>query len=79
MKKTDLIIKVFEMFDDDREFVERKLYSIIKSRSIDLESFDNDYRLPKMVINAIYKELSNQRKLLTKEDSEYSNNIYNMM
>jgi hypothetical protein len=75
MKAKDLSDKILEMVKDDKDFIEEKIQRAITTGAIDLEEFDDDYRLPKMVLWAIYNELLFQRRPLVKEDRKYAKNI----
>lgn len=75
MKRNEIRKKISEMIKDDREFIQKKIDKALASGAIDYASYPNDYRLPKIILYAIYTELVNQRCPLDKTNLEEAKNL----
>lgn len=81
MTKEQLIERTRELFQHGEPLLEKLLRRAIASGSIDIEGAEDNYRLPKKLASAIYKEVSEayipQRP--TKEDIRDIENIHNLL
>ena len=76
MTKKQIRKKIMEMVRDDKKYIQEKVEKALKSRAFDIKDYEDDYRLPKIILHAIYKDLCWQRKPLYKEHSKIAENIY---
>ena len=68
MDYKDALEKVNQMVKDDNRYIVEKVKSILHSGQIELSDYDNDFRLPKIILSAVYSELSYQREPIYKND-----------
>ena len=74
MTKEEFIMRVAEMIPDLTSLVMDRARKLVNSGAIDLEEWDNNYRLPKIFMQAMGKEIASQYRT-TEKDMETVNNI----
>ena len=68
--------KVIELFDNCKTFtLEKSINKILNSGSIDLESYEDNYLLPKAFITAYFEEQAHQYRPYNKEARNEVDNI----
>lgn len=75
MTKNQFRKKCRELKRDVSKLIDAKIEKILESGCLNLEDYDNDYRLPKAFMTAIGNEINFQFKPRTKELLETSKNI----
>ena len=60
MTKEEFIMRVAEMIPDLTSLVMDRARKLMDSGAIDLEEWDNNYRLPKIFMQAMGKEIASQ-------------------
>ena len=75
MTKKQLIKKMNELKKENNKFINKKVERILKSGAIDLKSWDDDFRMPKVLMTAICEDLVFQWKPLDKELRKEVQNI----
>ena len=78
MTKEEFIMRVAEMIPDLTSLVMDRARKLMDSGAIGLEEWDNNYRLPKIFMQAIGKEIASQYRT-TEKDMETVNNISRFM
>lgn len=73
MTKTQLKQKVQKMFDEID--VQKCVDKVIDSGCVDINKWDDDFRLPKIVLSASLKELAFQYEPVDKSDKNEVSNI----
>ena len=74
MTKEEFIMRVAEMIPDLTSLVMDRARKLMDSEAIDLEEWENNYRLPKIFMQAISKEIESQYRT-TDRDQQTVNNI----
>jgi len=65
-----------DMVDGDlRDFLKKKAQDILNSGAIDIEDYDNDYRLPKLVLCATLKDARWQYEPFNEPDKKTIKNL----
>ncbi len=79
MTKNQLKAKTKEMLRSDLKEAYKLIDKAIVSGCMDIEGADNNYLLPKVLLNAIYKQHIWQRKPLHKDETKQIDNIYRFL
>ena len=81
MTRTQLRLKIGELILESNNMIWEKLEKLLKSGAIDLDSWEDDYRLPKHIMCAMGREISFQWKPLSddKKAKKQIDQFYNMM
>jgi hypothetical protein len=79
MTEQEFLDKVNEMIPDMNDWIIEKAKHIIQSGAIDLESYENNYLLPKIFISAMGAEIRFQYKPHATKDIKLRNNIESML
>jgi len=79
MNKEQFLSKVNEMIPDMNEWIIKKAESIVASGAVDLESYDDNYLLPKIFMSAMGAEIRFQYKPHATRDIKLRNNIETML
>ena len=74
MTEEEFIMRVAEMIPDLTSLVMDRARKLMDSGAIDLEEWENNYRLPKIFMQAMGKEIASQYRT-TEKDMETVNNI----
>lgn len=78
MTKEEFIMRVAEMIPDLTSLVMDRARKLMDSGAIDLEEWENNYRLPKIFMQAMGKEITAQYKI-SERDRHVANNIFNVL
>lgn len=78
MTQEELKFKVNECIQSDVELIQRLIDKAISSGCMDIEGAEDNYKLPKHLLTAIYREMSRQyeQPYLTRKDKKDIDNIY---
>jgi len=81
MTKRQLRKKFNEVIRENNKMIKEKFERLLKSGAIDLDSWQDDFRLPKLIMCAMGKETQHQWKPLYDHCRMMRevNNFYNMM
>lgn len=81
MTNKQLKSKLKSMLKEDKKAIDKYIEKVILSGSIDIEAAENNYILPKMLLSAIYKEMSFQYKPFSynRQTEKEIDNIYAML
>jgi hypothetical protein len=60
MTKTQLRKKFNELKKENTKWINDNFEKVLKSGALDLDSYDNDFRLPKVIMCAMLQRLSDQ-------------------
>jgi hypothetical protein len=77
MDKETCLNKIDEMIPDLVDFIHKKAKSYLNSGAINIEDFEDDYLLPKIIMSAVGKEIQWQYKPLTKKYRDLADELYN--
>jgi hypothetical protein len=61
--------------DDFTTFINKRAKELLNSGAVDLDTFDDDYQLPKIVLCAVLKDLTWQYMPLTQESKKLVKNL----
>lgn len=75
--KEQVLNSIAEMLIDDYGHILKVAIRLLDSGAVDLSNYDNDYRLPKIVLHAIYKDMQYWRLPTREEDLEAVKNLEN--
>lgn len=76
-KSASIEYRINHLILDDIEIIRKKINKVMISDAIDFEKYEkNSFRLPNIILYAIYKELLFQRKPNGKEDLQEADNLY---
>jgi len=75
MTRTQFRKKVNELIRENNRLIKNRVEKLFKSGCVDLNDYDNDFRLPKMFMYAIGKEMQFQWKPLDDELLKTGENI----
>jgi hypothetical protein len=70
MTREQFLTKFDELVKENNYRFRVKATAILSSNAVDLESYEDDYRLPKIVLCAVLKSLSNDWSPLLPESKE---------
>lgn len=76
MTQEQLEQKYNELIEQAVEDLKGSLHKIIQSGAVDIQEYDDDYRLPKLIICAASRRLYDQFRPLSKELTKESYNMY---
>ena len=79
MTKTQTKDKIRGITKNIRKEIEKLMEKTLKTGAVDIAQYEDNYRLPKIIVSAILKELTRQYRPLTKEDQAESENIYRFL
>lgn len=79
MTREDAKSKTLELAKDMFAKVEGKIDKALNSGCVDLDAYQNDYKLPRILLNAIMMDLCYESKPLAKMWQKEANNIYKFM
>ena len=81
MTRKELRKKFNELIKENNKMMKEKLEKLLKSGAIDMDPWEDDYVLPKMIMCAMAKEMHHQWKPLTNTKSREReiNNFFTMM
>lgn len=79
MDKKDAKSKTLELAKEMFARVEGKIDKALNSGCIDLDAYQNDYALPKIILNAIMMDLCDELKPLLKKWQKEAINIYKFL
>lgn len=79
MTREDAKSKTLELAKDMFARVEGKIEKALNSGCVDLDAYQDDYALPKIIFNAIMMDLCDESKPLLKMWQKEANNIYKFM
>ena len=79
--KENVRAKVIGLLDDIRPHLEEKLDNLLNSEAIDYEQEEDNYALPKDIVQALAREMEFQysRHLVSRKDKERINRFYKIM
>ena len=75
MTKEQYLKMCDELSDTTAEAIRAKARTLLKTGALELSSWDNDYRLPKIALCAICKTMSEQWRPFTDNDRKEVDNI----
>jgi len=78
MTEEEFLMKVAEMMPDLTSFVMDKAHTLIKSGAINFEEWENNWRLPKIFMQAMGREITAQYKT-SDRDRIVANNITHVL
>ena len=71
-----VIARVMKMYDESaRNHLHERLNRVLHSGAINLESYEDNHLLPKILIHVLFEELSFQFKPLTTDSREEAKNL----
>lgn len=78
MTQKQLKTKINECLKQDKAFIQKLIDKAIASKCMDIDNAEDNYRLAKNVLSALYKEMSRQYSPLDgdKAQKKTVNNIY---
>ena len=81
MTRTQLRLKIGELILESNNMIWEKLEKLLKSGAIDLDAWEDNYVLPKLIMCAMAKEMQSQWKPLSnvKSHNNEIENFYAMM
>ena len=79
-KKENLRAKTIELAEGTRQLVLERIDKVFNTNgngSIDFDQYDDDYQLPKIVLYAVFKDVTmNEIRPVLPENSEEAENLY---
>jgi len=75
MTKEQYLTKTGELIENCSGKMEKIAIDLLHSGAIDLDYYEDDYKLPKQAMYAICKEMTFQFKPLTREGVQFANNL----
>jgi hypothetical protein len=75
MEKQDCLNKIDEMIPDMVEYVKKRAERYLSSGAIDMDEFDSDFVLPKVLLHVCLNDASDQYKPLWAEAQEVAKNL----
>lgn len=79
MTKGDAKSKTLELAKEMFARVDSKIDKALNSGCIDLDAYQDDYALPKIILNAIMMDLCDESKPLLRKWQKEANNIYGFL
>lgn len=79
MTKGDAKSKTLELAKEMFARVDSKIDKALNSGCIDLDAYNDDYALPKIILNAIMMDLCDESKPLLRKWQKEANNIYGFL
>lgn len=79
MTKEDARNKAIEITNNFFQIIRRKIDSALNSGCIDLDSYDNDYILPRIIVEATLKDVYERNLPPKKEWRKEVENIYRFL
>jgi len=78
MTEKQLRAKIKSCIKTDKEFIQKLIDKAIASKCMDIDGAENNYRLAKNVLTAVYKEMSRQYMPMNsnKEETKNCEKIY---
>ena len=78
MTKEQVIEKVNKLINESADCMKKNVDRVLNNGSVDIENYEDNFLLPKIILQALLKEESFQYKLEGK-DKKVSDNIYNCL
>jgi len=75
MTKIQVLNKAKSMLKDDTKFLLFRIERLLECGGIDKKEYENDFRLPKILLYAALDDLKIQRRPLTTEDYKAAQNL----
>jgi hypothetical protein len=75
MEKQDCLNKIDEMIPDMVQYVKERAEYYLRSGAIDMDEFDSDFVLPKVLLHVCLNDASGQYKPLWAEAQEVAKNL----
>lgn len=75
MEHKSVLTKIEEMLENDKADALSRAEKALTSGALDLDSYEDNYLLPKIILSAIYSELAYQRRPHSKCDQETIDNL----
>jgi hypothetical protein len=79
MTKEDAKSKTLELAERLFARVEGKINNALNSGCIDLDAYQDDYVMPKIILNAVMQDLCSDTKPLLKKWQKEADNIYKFL
>ena len=79
MTKKQLETKVRHLIAESAQYMRKNITKAINSGAIDLDAYENNMELPKIVLGALLREEEFQYKMHTKEGKKAVENLYQCM
>lgn len=68
-----------ELLDQAVEMAKSKIKKALNCGAVDVESYDSDYELPKIILHAVMKTMVDETQPLTTANRKESNNLYQFL
>ena len=78
MTREQVIEKVNKLINESADCMKKNIERVLDNGSVDIENYEDNFLLPKIILQALLKEESFQYKLEGK-DKKVSDNIYNCL
>jgi hypothetical protein len=79
MTKEQFLSKVEELLPDLNELIREKAQTLLNSGAVDLESYSDNFLLPKIFISAMGEEIKNQFAPPIKKEIKVRDNIVHFL
>ena len=79
MEKQEIKKKTLELAEELFGLVDKKIDKALNSGSIDTDSYENDYLLPKIILHAIMMDCVDNTRPLTASYAKEARNIYDFI
>ena len=71
--------KTNELLDQAVEMAKSKIKKALNCGAVDVESYDDDYELPKIILHAVLKSIVNEIGAFRADNIKESNNLYQFL
>lgn len=71
--------KTNELLDKAVEMAKSKIKKALNCGAVDVESYDDDYELPKIILHAVMKSMVDETMPLYPANRKESNNLYQFL
>ena len=75
MNKVDVLVKIREMIRDDEDWLVKEAKRLLDSGAVDVESYPNNFSLPKILYAVSLKNLMSQRQPLYPDHKKEMRNL----
>lgn len=77
IERKQVLARIKALSSRDRHHILEIAARLIDSGAIDLEDYDNDYRLPKIILHTVYQDMQHWRCPMRAEDLKTVKNLEN--
>ena len=71
--------KTNELLDQVVEMAKSKIKKALNCGAVDVESYDDDYELPKIILHAVMKSMADETRPFCADNIKESNNLYQFL